>query len=406
MQKAPVEQWANKISGIFVVAVVFVAIAVGFAWWWIDANVWTDRVVAVLIVACPCALGLATPLAVAMGLGQAARQGVLIKGGDTLQRLSTSGVLLMDKTGTLTTGQLKVRHWHGSIAALETSVLLEQQSKHPVADALRRYWMERTGGDRVNLQAELAGLQTQVGGGVQGYVDGRFWCVGSRAYLESLDVRLTDEWLALERQQSADVYSLLWIAENHSVVSCAVLEDSVRPEASRVIERLASKGWQVAIVSGDIEKAVRHVAQQVGIAPDNAFSQVSPEAKLELVQTSKQSGKTVIMVGDGANDAAALAAADIGIAIGGGAEVSLQAADVYLASGSLEGIESIMDLSRRTLRVIRRNSVASLAYNAFSISLAATGVLHPLVAALLMPTSGLTVILVTLLGHTRRGSRP
>jgi P-type Cu2+ transporter len=406
MQKAPVEQWANKISGIFVIAVVFVAIAVGLTWWWIDANVWTDRVVAVLIVACPCALGLATPLAVAMGLGQAARQGVLIKGGDTLQRLSTSGVLLMDKTGTLTTGQLKVRQWHGSIAALETSVLLEQRSKHPVADALRRYWMERTGGDRVNLQAELAGLETQVGGGVQGQVDGRFCCVGSRAYLESLDVRLTDEWLALERQLSADVYSLLWIAENHSVVSCAVLEDSVRPEASRVIERLASKGWQVAIVSGDIEKAVRHVAQQVGIAPENAFSQVSPEAKLELVQARKQSGKTVIMVGDGVNDAAALAAADIGIAIGGGAEVSLQAADVYLASGSLEGIESVMNVSRRTLRVIRRNSVASLAYNAFSISLAAVGVLHPLVAALLMPTSGLTVILVTLLGHSKRGGRP
>ncbi len=405
MQKTPIVQWANKISGIFVVAVLAIAVAVGLVWSVVDANVWTDRVVAVLIVACPCALGLATPLAVAMGLAQAARQGVLIKGGDTLQRLSTSGSLFIDKTGTLTSGELQVRQWHGPLQALEATVLLEQNSKHPVAHAVRKYWKVRTNGERVSTYLELAGIQTQMGGGVQGNVDGRDFAAGSRAFLESLGVSFCSKWLETERQLPAGVFSLLWIAENGSVVGCAVLDDSVRPEAKDVLERLTRKGWEVEIVSGDLESSVQQVANQVGVLAEHAFAQVTPEAKLELVQRRKQAGRTVIMVGDGVNDAAALAAADIGIAIGGGAEVSLQAADVYLANGSLEGIESVMDLARRTMRVIRRNSIASLVYNAFSISLAAMGFLHPLVAALLMPTSGLTVILVTLLGHTRRGNQ-
>ncbi len=402
LQKTPVVLLANRISGIFVVVVLIIATIVGLVWWTIDSSVWVDRVVAVLIVACPCALGLATPLAVAVGLSIAARRGILIKGGETLQRLAGTGTIFFDKTGTLTQGKLLVRQWRGPLSALEAAAVLESGSKHPVAETLRQYAAQRLGPERSRESQPAEEVQFHLGLGVRGRFRGEYYFVGSEAYLHANQVPIADSWRRLADQIAGPAYSVVWVASDKHVLACAILDDEIRSEAQGVLHRLQTLGWNVEMLSGDVPAAVANVARQIDLPTSATHAQVLPENKLQFVEAQKKLGQTVVMVGDGVNDAAALAAADIGIAVEGGAEVSLQAADVFLANGSLKGIESVIDLARRTMRIIRRNSIASVSYNVGAVTAAACGWLHPLAAAILMPISSLTVILVTLSGHRWR----
>jgi Cu2+-exporting ATPase len=406
IQKAPVVQWADRISGHFVRIVLLVAVLVGCVWYVVDREVWSERVIAVLIVACPCALGLATPLAIAVALGQAARRGVLIKGGDALQRLSRPGVLVLDKTGTLTSGRLSVHQWQGSRASLALAAAAEVESPHPVALAIRQYHTSlecesqrpAIGGPSRHGLPDVTGLVTHLGSGVTADVAGAHVVVGNRALMVRSGIGLSED---VEQRVSAIVArgnSPLLVAIDGVIAAVASLGDSLRPEAAGVVARLQQRGWDIRVLSGDDPRIVTQIGDALGLPAENCRGGVSPEAKLVAVRALQNHGQPVIMVGDGVNDAAALAAADVGIAIRGGAEASLQAADVYLAHGSLEGIEDIMASSARTLRVIGRNSVASLLYNVTSVTLASLGWLHPLAAALLMPASSLTVVSVTMWG--------
>jgi P-type Cu2+ transporter len=396
LAKAPVVQWADRISGIFVVVVLTLAALVGSLWWYIRPEVATDRVVALLIVACPCALGLATPLAIAVGLGKAARRGILIKGGDTLQRLTQPGILLLDKTGTITEGRMQVHAWHGPLSTLAAAAAVEHQNLHPLAEAVRAYWSQRTCGEPLPVASEIA---SHLGSGVSGWYEGQQVLVGNRQLLAEQGVEL--DAVAEERMAAilAAGQSPLLIAIDQRLVAMSALGDALRGEALEVVRQLRRRGWEVMLLSGDHPTIVRQVGSTLGLEATHIFGGVSPEGKLAQVKRLQQRGLPVLMVGDGVNDAAALAAADIGIAVRGGAEASLQAADVFLANGSLLGIEEIMQSADRTLQVIRRNSRASLTYNISAVTLAGLGWLHPLAAALLMPLSSLTVVSVTLWGH-------
>lgn len=413
IQKAPIVQWADRISGTFVRSVLVVAMVVGCFWWFYDRQMWSERVIAVLIVACPCALGLATPLAIAVGLGRAARRGVLIKGGDTLQRLSKPGILVLDKTGTLTVGQMSVLVWNGTGESLSLAAAVERHNPHPVAIAVCKYdqdnqdeparaHTESRGGCMRDLVVEVSDVESHLGSGVSARVDGRAVLIGNRELMRRHGIDLSSE---VDQELSAILargQSPLLMAHEGRIAAVAALGDCLRPEAPALIQRLLARGWEIHILSGDHPYIVDQVGRALGLAAENCTGGVSPESKLRAIQSFQASGKPVIMVGDGVNDAAALAAADVGIATGGGAEASLQAADVYLANGSLEGIEDVMNISAKTLRLIRRNSMASLLYNLTSVTLAAIGWLHPLSAALLMPASSLTVVSVTLWGFWHR----
>lgn len=402
IQKTPIVQWADRISGVFVTVVMCLAVVVGTAWWFIDRQVWSDRVIAVLIVACPCALGLATPLAIAVALGRSARRGVLIKGGQPLQKLSRAGTLILDKTGTLTQGRLAVQSWDGDQQTLEWAVAAEAGSQHPVAQSLREAHSKTAAPGRPAVSA--TNITSHLGSGVSATVDNHKIVVGNRKLQISADCTIDE---SIDRQLNAITsagQSPLLVSVDGRIAGIAAIGDSLRPEAKEVIDRLKLCGWKIHILSGDHPHIVAQVAEQLGLSAENCRGGVSPEGKLAFIQQCKQTDGPVVMVGDGVNDAAALAAADVGIAVRGGAEASMQVADIFLANGSLSGIEEIMLSSQRTLKIIRRNSVASLFYNFTSVSLAAIGWLHPLAAALLMPVSSLTVVAVTLWGQADRGT--
>lgn len=410
IQKTPIVQWADRISGVFVTVVMCLAVAVGAAWWFIDREVWSDRVIAVLIVACPCALGLATPLAIAVALGRSARRGVLIKGGQPLQRLSSPGTLILDKTGTLTTGRLAVINWEGDEHSLDCAVAAEVGSQHPVAQALRdapsrTAFPGRPSRNTPATNTVAENITSHLGKGVTATVAGRKVVVGNRSLQVaegcSIDVTIDAKLNTI----AAAGQSPLLVSIDGRIAGLAAIGDSLRPEARQTIDRLSLCGWKIHILSGDHPRIVAQVAAELGLPSENCQGGVSPEGKLSFIQQCKQTGGPVVMVGDGVNDAAALAAADVGIAVRGGAEASMQVADIFLANGSLSGIEEIMLSSQRTLKIIRRNSVASLCYNFISVSLAAIGWLHPLAAALLMPVSSLTVVAVTLYGQVSSKSK-
>ena len=407
IQKTPIVQWADRISGIFVIVVTCLALVVGTAWWFIDREVWSDRVIAVLIVACPCALGLATPLAIAVALGRSARRGILIKGGGPLQRLARPGTLILDKTGTLTEGRLALQSWEGDLPTLALAAAAEAGNQHPVAQAVRDAWAERETMPNTFIGAE--NITSHLGSGVTADVAGQRVVVGNRKLHEASNCLIDKEIDARCQEIVAAGQSPLLVSVDGRIVGLAAIGDSLRPEARQVLERLSLCGWKIHILSGDHPRIVSQIAAQLGLAEENCHGGVSPEGKLKFVQECLAAGGPVVMVGDGVNDAAALAAADVGIAVRGGAEASMQVADIFLANGSLTGIEEIILSSQRTLKIIRRNSVASLFYNFTSVSLAAIGWLHPLAAALLMPVSSLTVVAVTLWGQvdrTKRSTRP
>ncbi|MFN9549364.1 MAG: heavy metal translocating P-type ATPase [Pirellulaceae bacterium] len=396
--RAPILQWADAASGWFVQIVLAWAIVVGAIWWQVDRSVWVERVVTVLIVACPCALGLATPLAVAVGMGSAARRGIWIRGSNTFQLLTEPRWLFLDKTGTLTEGQMRLQRWQGSPTWLAAAAALEGTSLHPVAMSIVQGWKERSGGETVPLATEC---RSHPGQGVEGVIEGRKLRVGSWRWVDPMvaDRLSLVPWKELESRWLAEGLSPVWVVSGGAVVAMGGVADALRPEACQAVARWKAQGLRVGLLSGDHPEIVRQTAKLAGIDPESTWGGATPEEKLRVIQERRSAGQRVWMVGDGVNDGAALAAADVGIAMRGGAEISLQAAGVYLASGSLDGIDQARDLAGRTMTSIRRNAIASLSYNLFSISLASLGWLHPLTAALLMPLSSITVILVTLLGH-------
>ncbi len=394
LDKPEVVQWANRIGGYFVITVIVLAAVTLMAWISIDASVAVQRAVALLIVACPCALALATPLAVSVALGRAAKRKILVKGGDVLQVLNRPGIIWLDKTGTLTLGKLQVAQWFGETRWQSAVAALEAKSPHAVSVAIIDF--VRSTSQRSSVSHDVDQFAQQPLGGISGRVDSRLFLVGTETLLQSHGVRIDRAWRSVADDILQNELSPCWIAVGRRIVAIAAIGDCIRPDAGTAVEKLKGMGWQVGIMSGDHDSIVKQVALRLGIESEWSLGNITPEEKAKLVRQSMATHNTVVMVGDGVNDSAALAAASVGIAVRNSAEASLAAAPVYLAEEGLKPIVNLLGICDSTGRTIRLNFAASLTYNVFGATLAMIGWINPLVAAILMPISSLTVVAISL----------
>ncbi len=389
-------QWilfADRISSWFVAVVLTLAMITAAAWWRTDAAAAVNHTVALLIVACPCALGLATPLTLAVALGRAARNGILIKSPQVAEHVARPGCLWLDKTGTITEGRMIVRDWIGPDDLKPLVVAFESQVVHPIADAI----MRSLGGpaDIPHVDA----FEAVPGGGLRGAALGQRIEIGSERFLRNAGAIIAPDIASRLPEWLDAAWTPVLIAVDDITVAAAAVGDSVRPDAASSIAELKQLGWKVGILSGDHQAVVAAVARQVGIAADDALGGLTPEEKLQIVQDTREH-ETAVMVGDGVNDSAALAAASVGVAVHGGAEVSLRAADVYITRQGLAPLVELARGGRRAVWILRTNFAASLTFNVFAVGLAMAGLINPLVAAILMPISSLTVLALALGGRT------
>ncbi len=385
-ERAPVVQLTDRLAGYF--AAITVVLAGLTAWFARDlgGTVALDRAVALLIVACPCALGLATPLALTASIGRAARRGILVKGGTALERLAQPGWLLLDKTGTLTEGRLHLAAWSGDVRGAELLAALEVGVAGPYAAALRELSVVNDSPPIVEHARHWPGR------GVSGQVEGSALLAGSPAFLAEHGVLVPAA--AVESAVAAGRTPVA-LAVDGNCVGVAELSDRLRVGAADTLRALRDRGWELRLLSGDHPRVVAAVAAELGLPPESAQGGLSPEEKLNAVRAARAAsgGQSVVMVGDGINDAAALAAADVGIAVHGGAEASLEAADVHLSApgGGMAALDELFTSARGTMRTIRLCLGVSLAYNLLGAALAAVGMISPILAAVLMPLSSLTV---------------
>lgn len=413
-EKPQIVQWANRIGGYFVVIIIGLALLTFGLWFRYDVDAATDHAIALLVIACPCALAMATPLAISVALGRLAKRQIMIKSGDVMQSLNRPGMIWLDKTGTLTEGQFQVIRWIGDVKWIRWAAALEQKFTHPIANGLIAYYLkwaeqqesEAVGSDTYEKpeskqkrwlnELPIASHCKADPQGVSGQIEGVSVLIGNRDFLQRWGVRFTSSWLSLDESenQTETLTTDCWIAVDGQLVAMAMLGDRIRTDAEETLERLKRQGWTIGILSGDQPDVVHQVARQLGI--ERVHAGVTPEQKLAIVKESNQNFSTTVMVGDGVNDSAALAAASVGIAVHNGAEASLAAAEVYLGQQGLNPLLDLIGSSQTTCFTIKRNLIASLSYNVLGASLAMAGLLHPLLAAILMPVSSLTVISLSL----------
>ena len=384
--RAPIQRVADAVAGYFVPAVLAIG-AITFLVWAIAAPeqpplAWAlVNSVAVLIIACPCALGLATPMSIMVGIGRGAREGVLVKNAEVLERLEKVDTVVVDKTGTLTAGRPSLTEClpiasMNEADLLRTAAGVEQHSEHPLARAIVSGARER--GLPLPLAARFASV---TGGGARGTVEGREVLVGKRAWLVEQGVAdlgaLDDRADSLQRQGR----TVMHVAMDGRLTGIIAVSDPIKPSATEAVRSLHDMGLRVIMLTGDSEQTARTVAGQLGI--DEFRAGVKPEGKHALVKTLRAEGRTVAMAGDGINDAPALAGADVGIAMGTGTDAAIESAGVTLVKGDLRGIVKAIDLGRHTMRNIRQNLFFALVYNAIGVPIAA-GVLYPLSHHLLL----------------------
>jgi Cu2+-exporting ATPase len=385
-RRAPVVRLADRLSGPFVGTVLALAVLTFALWARTDASAALDHAIALLVVTCPCALALATPLAVTVAIGQAARRGILVKGGDALETLARPALLLLDKTGTLTEGRATLARWDGPDEARALVLALERHAQHPVARGFREAWPEVA-------VPEAVGLVHTPGGGLEAMVEGRRVVVGAPAFVSA---RIGGAPPAPGPSDEGPDTALtpVWVAVDGRVAGRAAFGDPLRADATAALVALRARGFRTRILSGDDPSVVARVAAALGFAPGEARGGVSPERKLAAVEAAVARGP-VIMVGDGVNDAAAIARASVGVGMRGGAEACLAAADVFLAREGVAPLAELARGARRAMDVIRLNVAISIAYNLAGAALAVSGRIDPLIAAILMPWSSLTVVLIS-----------
>lgn len=391
--KPPVIEWANRAGVWFVYGVLTVAVMTFLFWLRLSGTSAVENTVAVLIVACPCVIALAAPLTLSLAISRAAGQGILIKSGDVLQRLARPGTIWLDKTGTLTQGQTRLIEWWGDVELAAEVAALESRSTHPLATALRAESLEQVLNVRLEPMPPVEQAKQDPRGGVRGRVGGSELVIGSRKLLGALGIEVPPALAAQATVWATSGLTVIYVARERVVCGLAGIGDRLRVDAVATVSELKRCGWQVGILSGDQPETVTSVAGQLGIAQELAFGGLSPEEKTARVR-SGDPDEVVVMVGDGLNDSAALAAASVGVAVKGGAEASLAAAPVYLSRGGLSDLLQLSAASRQTMRTIHVSLLISVLYNTFSVGLATMGLIHPLVAALMMPLSSLTTIIL------------
>jgi cation-transporting ATPase V len=385
--KAPIQRLADRVAGIFVPVVMVIAAGTVAGWLLATGNVRDAMVsaVAVLIIACPCAMGLATPAAVMVGTGRGAQLGVLIRGGEVLERSRRIDVVVFDKTGTLTEGRMRLVDVIGDETALARAAGAEWSSEHPIARAVV------DGANARGVAVPKGGSFRAIAGfGVRAEVDGVEVLIGQRRLLDREDVEvpgwLGEEATRLEREGKT-VFWVGWSGKARAVLAVA---DVLKPGVPSAIQDLHALGVEVAMITGDNRSTAEVIARQAGI--DRVMAEVLPEQKAEEIKRLQAEGRVVAMVGDGVNDGPALAQADLGIAIGTGADVAIEASDLTLISGDPQGAVTAIRLSRRTFRTIVQNLFWAFGYNVVLIPLAVVGLLNPIFAGAAMAFSSVSVV--------------
>jgi P-type Cu+ transporter len=390
--KAQVQRLADRISGIFVPIVI--ALAVGTLGYWLGTGGGVGAAftaaVAVLIIACPCALGLATPTALLVGTGRGAQLGILIKGPEVLESTRAVDTVVLDKTGTVTEGRMTLTDVHLADGEDVAEVLrlaggLEHASEHPIAQAVARGAAERVG--ELPAPKDFANLE---GLGVQGIVEGHAVIVGRPTLLAEWSQRLPAELERVLTEAQAAGRTAIAAGWDGKARAVLVVADTVKPTSAEAIRRLRSLGLTPVLLTGDNETVARSVAAEVGI--DEVIAEVLPADEVDVVKRLQAEGRRVAMVGDGVNDAAALAQADLGLAMGTGTDAAIEASDLTLVRGDLRVAADAIRLSRRTLRIIKGNLFWAFAYNVAALPLAALGLLNPMIAGAAMAFSSVFVV--------------
>jgi Cu+-exporting ATPase len=384
--KPPIGRLADVIAAVFVPAVMLIAIIAALSWFFFGPEprivYATVTAVTVLIIACPCALGLATPMSIMVGIGKAAEAGVLIRNGEALQTASRLTTMVLDKTGTITAGRpevvdIRVLGDNTSSAVLLLAASMEARSEHPLAQA----FLDAAEQQGLTLEPVEAFLAVE-GQGICGEVYGKQQLLGNDKLMIHAGVKLDDEAIKISEEMAEKACTPVFLASSGQVLAIFSVTDPIKPESIEAIQRLHATGLKIVMLTGDNRHTAEAVARQVGI--DEVRAEVLPEDKKDLVAELQEQGELVGMAGDGINDAPALALANVGFAIGTGTDVAIESADITLMRGSLHGVADAMEISNATMRNIRQNLFGAFVYNAAGIPIAA-GVLYPLMGMLLNP---------------------
>jgi Cu+-exporting ATPase len=391
--KAPIARLADRISAVFVPIVLGIAVTTYILWSVLtgDTQAAFTAAVAVLVIACPCALGLATPVGLLTGTGRGAQLGILIKGPQVLEDTRTVDTILLDKTGTVTTGRLSVSGVTPLSGISKEDVLalagaVEAGSEHPLARAVV------TAASAAGTLAEVTAFASSPGGGVRGTVNGHVITVGRTAWLKENGIQpIISELSLLTAEQEAGA-TAVWVAVDGAPAGLISLRDTVKDGSQAAIRRLKELGLRPILLTGDNLPVAAQVAAAVGIDPGDVVADVLPHEKVQQVKKLQQSGAIVAMAGDGVNDAAALAQADLGVAMGSGTDVAIEAADLTVMGNSLGQVVQAIELSRHTLATIKMNLFWAFFYNAIGIPVAALGLLNPMIAGAAMAASSVLVV--------------
>lgn len=391
--KAPIQRIANVISGIFVPIVVGIAVVTFLVWFiWVAPGEFAtalEKAIAVLVIACPCALGLATPTSIMAGSGRAAEFGILFKGGEHLESMQKVQIIVLDKTGTVTKGKPELTDVQIENMDEETALRLigsaEKQSEHPLAEAIVAGIVAK--GITLTTTEQFEAIP---GYGIRAFVEGKEVLVGTRKLLQREAIDFGKAVAEMERLESNGKTTML-VAVDNKYTGMVAVADTIKDTSREAVARLKQMGIEVIMMTGDNQRTAHAIAQQVGI--DHVLAEVLPEGKAEEVKKRQAQGKIVAMVGDGINDAPALATADVGIAIGTGTDIAMEAADVTLMRGELTSITDAIYMSRKTMTNIKQNLFWALGYNTLGIPIAALGLLAPWVAGAAMALSSVSVVL-------------
>jgi len=380
--KAPVQKLVDRIASVFVPTIMGIALLAFILWMLLDpSDGFTHGILAlvtVLIIACPCALGLATPTAITVGIGKAAGQGILIKDADSLETARRVDTVVLDKTGTVTEGRPVVTDevWpEGRREAAAILAGLEALSEHPLAEAVTAHY-----GRPDNV--EIVDFRSLTGRGVSGIVEGQTWYAGSERLLREQHIVLTEELAATAAAWTAEAKTVIWLADSSRALGVVAVADTVKASSVEAVRRLRGAGLEVCMLTGDNEATAREIAAQAGIVRYRAG--VLPDGKADFVRELQEQGRVVAMVGDGINDSAALAQADLGIAMGRGSDIAMDVAKMTIVSSDLTKIPVAIRISAQTVRTIRQNLFWAFIYNVIGVPVAA-GILYPVNGFLLNP---------------------
>jgi P-type Cu+ transporter len=384
--KAPIQRLADRVTGVFVPVVIAIALITFLIWFNLTGNstLALNAMVGVLIIACPCALGLATPTSIMVGTGKGAENGILIKGADSLELTHKIQTIVLDKTGTLTRGQPTVTHFatvNGTANGNEQTLLrlaasVERNSEHPLAEAVVQYAQSQS-----VEWTTVEDFEAIAGSGVQGRVSGQQVQIGTQRWMQELGIP-TETLISHKAKLEAAGKTAVWLAVEGKMQGLLGIADALKPSSAQAVQMLQNLGLEVVMLTGDNQPTAEAIAREAGIR--RVIAEVRPDQKAEVIRQLQAEGKVVAMVGDGINDAPALAQADVGMAIGTGTDVAIAASDITLISGDLQGIITAIQLSRATMQNIRQNLFFAFIYNVAGIPIAA-GILYPLLGWLLSP---------------------